>query len=119
MPSPLYGYRITRSQPVRLVEGDTTPGHIELEWDRDQVADGLDDTSALFGPDEQQHEPAAAGTEQLAADRPGARRRLVERIHFGIRHAIGEPALQPPRLVEQPAELDDVGGRGEQLDGPV
>ena len=67
--------------------------------------------SLIFRPDEQQHEPAAAGAEQLAADRARLHGRVEQLIDGGVGDAIRERSLELPGLLQQRAELDEVGFR--------
>ena len=50
---------------------------------------------------EQQHEPAAAGAQQLAADRAGLHRRVEQMIDGGVGDAIRERPLELPRLLQE------------------
>ena len=68
---------------------------------------------------EQQKEPAAAGADQLAADRARGARRVVERVDLGVRDGGAQAALGQPRFVEKLAELPDVPVAADDRDALV
>ena len=57
---------------------------------------------------EEQQESAAARTEQLASDRAGAHRTIVERVDLLVADPVGERALQLPVAPQDRAERVDV-----------
>ena len=72
-------------QAVRLVEDHAAAGFVEAERDVDEVLQALLDARLELGLDEQQQEAAAAGAEQLAADRARVARGGVELVDLGGR----------------------------------
>ena len=62
-------------------------------------------------PHEQQHEPAAAGAQQFAADGSRLHRGVEQSIDRRVRHAIRQRALELPGVLQEIAELDEIRRR--------
>jgi hypothetical protein len=109
---------LDRSDFVRLINDYLAAVSIEANVDMDQLAQPLADLGALFRIDQEHHEAAAAGAQQLAADGADVAPGLVDVVDLGIGDARSELALDLPRLMDQLAELaqrrfrieQDVGG---------
>lgn len=65
---------------------------------------------------EQQHETTAPRSEELATDRTGPARRLVDIVDGGVRHAPAQAPLRVPRFVQEPPECRQVRSSSEDVD---
>ena len=70
---------------------------------------------AILGPDEEQHEPAAAGAEELAADGARAHRRLVDPVDIRSSRRGPRATLQRPRLRSAGGRIDEIGRRRRRM----
>jgi hypothetical protein len=89
------------SDVIRLINDDFATVGIETDIDVDQLPKPLADLGAFFRIDQEHHEAAAAGAEELAADGAGVAPGLVDVVDLRVRDAGGELALDLPRLVHQ------------------
>src|SRR5256886_14017104 len=104
---------------LTIAEDDLTAGEIELERDVDQGVERLTHVGLLRGRHEEQEEPAAPSTDQLAADRTRAPRRVIERVDVRVRDASAQTALGQPRFMEELTEFQDVAVAADDRDALV
>src|SRR5690349_2449299 len=93
------------SKPVGLVEHDLAAVVVDADADVNELLEPFAHLFALFRLNEEHHEAAAAGAQQLAADCAGFATGLVDLVELWIRYAVGQFALQPPPGVKKFAKL--------------
>src|SRR5208282_1397064 len=81
---------------VGLINDDLAALAVEADIDVDQLLQSLADLVALFRIHQENHEAAAAGAEQLAADGAGLTAGLVDFVDVRIRDAVGQLAFELP-----------------------
>src|SRR6185436_6395262 len=104
---------------TRIEKDDPAASTLEPERNVDKPGKLLSNAFVISGIGKQQHESAAAGAEQFAAERPGASRRRVNLVDDSIRNLFAEASLCAPRLVKQLPKRGKVGIPSQDLEGFV
>src|ERR1035438_422527 len=93
------------SQAVRLVDHDAAAGAADLKRYFDQMVESFADPGVILRLGKDQHKSAAPGSQEFAAERPGALRGGIHFVDCAGGHAIRQFLLEPPRFVEQSADF--------------